>query len=153
MVNKQAPYQSSPSQELPKATHSHQCRRIHPLSSLLCQYRNRPRRSAKSFASRNVASVRVMTTRTRLVFPNPCSLATSADEVVCTPLPFTFDHSLEFVSLGHPSCLQLEDLGDAVRSYPWKCPECKSCEVCEEKDGDVCPGLSALVLCLLIVHS
>ncbi|CAL1716779.1 unnamed protein product [Somion occarium] len=37
---------------------------------------------------------------------------------------------------GHPSCLQLEELGGTLRSYPWKCAECKSCEVCNEKSGD-----------------
>ncbi|PPQ64138.1 hypothetical protein CVT24_008768 [Panaeolus cyanescens] len=28
----------------------------------------------------------------------------------------------------HPTCLKLENLVDVVRSYPWKCPDCKSCE-------------------------
>ncbi len=33
--------------------------------------------------------------------------------------------------------MQLEKLGDVVRSYPWKCIECKNCEVCQEKGDDV----------------
>ncbi|KJA26394.1 hypothetical protein HYPSUDRAFT_52665 [Hypholoma sublateritium FD-334 SS-4] len=37
---------------------------------------------------------------------------------------------------GHPSCMQLEKLGDVVRSYKWKCIECKNCEVCQEKGDD-----------------
>ncbi|KAF8969241.1 hypothetical protein BDZ97DRAFT_272862 [Flammula alnicola] len=37
---------------------------------------------------------------------------------------------------GHPSCMELEKLGDVVLSYPWKCIECKNCEVCQEKGDD-----------------
>ena len=33
--------------------------------------------------------------------------------------------------------MQLEKLGDVVRSYAWKCIECKNCEVCQEKGDDV----------------
>ncbi|KAF8896245.1 hypothetical protein BD779DRAFT_1494815 [Infundibulicybe gibba] len=33
----------------------------------------------------------------------------------------------------HPSCMELADVGDVMRSYPWKCMECKSCEICQEK--------------------
>lgn len=48
------------------------------------------------------------------------------------------DHaSLIMPSIGHPSCLDLGQLGDVIRSYPWKCVECKNCEVCQEKGGDV----------------
>ncbi len=39
--------------------------------------------------------------------------------------------------VGHPSCMQLERLTDVVRTYPWKCIECKNCEVCQEKGDDV----------------
>jgi hypothetical protein len=39
--------------------------------------------------------------------------------------------------IGHPSCMALETLGEVVRSYPWKCLECKNCEVCQEKGDDV----------------
>ncbi|EIW84212.1 hypothetical protein CONPUDRAFT_51245 [Coniophora puteana RWD-64-598 SS2] len=38
---------------------------------------------------------------------------------------------------GHPSCMQLEGVGDVFRSYPWKCIECKTCEICREKGDDV----------------
>ncbi|KAG1734123.1 hypothetical protein EDB19DRAFT_1728323 [Suillus lakei] len=37
---------------------------------------------------------------------------------------------------GHPSCLQLGAIADTIRSYPWKCTECKTCEICEEKGDD-----------------
>lgn len=48
------------------------------------------------------------------------------------------DHaSLIMPSTGHPSCLDLGQLGDVIRSYAWKCVECKSCEVCQEKGHDV----------------
>lgn len=29
-------------------------------------------------------------------------------------------------------------MGDVVRSYPWRCIECKICEICQEKGDDVC---------------
>ncbi|KAG9027365.1 hypothetical protein FRB95_007826 [Tulasnella sp. JGI-2019a] len=35
---------------------------------------------------------------------------------------------------GHPSCLQIAHVVDAVRTYDWKCLECKDCEVCGRKD-------------------
>jgi len=40
-------------------------------------------------------------------------------------------------SLGHPSCMELGGVADVVRSYPWKCIECKTCEICLEKGDDV----------------
>lgn len=46
----------------------------------------------------------------------------------------------------------MEELEDALKTYPWKCAECKSCEICEEKDGDVRPVMTNLVLCILIVR-
>ena len=38
---------------------------------------------------------------------------------------------------GHPSCMELTSIGDIIRSYPWRCIECKICEVCNEKGDDV----------------
>ena len=40
--------------------------------------------------------------------------------------------------VGHPSCMQLTRVTDVVHSYPWKCIECKNCELCQEKGDDVC---------------
>ncbi|GLB40489.1 putative histone acetyltransferase [Lyophyllum shimeji] len=37
---------------------------------------------------------------------------------------------------GHPSCMDLPGLGDILRSYPWNCIECKTCEICNEKGDD-----------------
>ncbi|KAG1747116.1 uncharacterized protein EDB91DRAFT_1334870 [Suillus paluster] len=37
---------------------------------------------------------------------------------------------------GHPSCLQLGAIADTICSYPWKCMECKTCEICQEKGDD-----------------
>jgi hypothetical protein len=34
--------------------------------------------------------------------------------------------------------MDLDSVADLVRSYPWKCVECKTCEICEEKGDDVC---------------
>ena len=36
---------------------------------------------------------------------------------------------------GHPTCMNLVVHGEVV--YPWKCIECKTCEVCQEKGDDV----------------
>jgi hypothetical protein len=41
-----------------------------------------------------------------------------------------------FVS-GHPSCMALDEVSNVIRSYPWKCMECKNCEICQEKGDDV----------------
>lgn len=38
---------------------------------------------------------------------------------------------------GHPSCMELGDVCDVVRSYPWRCTECKICEICQLKGDDV----------------
>ncbi|KAH9940994.1 hypothetical protein B0H21DRAFT_710749 [Amylocystis lapponica] len=35
----------------------------------------------------------------------------------------------------HPSCMELTEISDVVRSYDWKCVDCKNCEVCQLK-GD-----------------
>ncbi|KAG8213081.1 hypothetical protein J3R82DRAFT_11475 [Butyriboletus roseoflavus] len=37
---------------------------------------------------------------------------------------------------GHPSCMELGKVAEVVRSYPWKCIECKICEICQEKGDD-----------------
>ncbi|EMD34113.1 hypothetical protein CERSUDRAFT_141605, partial [Gelatoporia subvermispora B] len=36
----------------------------------------------------------------------------------------------------HPTCLDLADIGDVMRSYDWKCMECKNCEICHSKEDD-----------------
>lgn len=33
--------------------------------------------------------------------------------------------------------MELGDIGEILRSYPWKCIECKICEICQEKGDDV----------------
>ncbi|KAK2460903.1 hypothetical protein APHAL10511_007373 [Amanita phalloides] len=37
---------------------------------------------------------------------------------------------------GHPSCMNLTEIGDVISQYPWKCIECKNCEICREKGDD-----------------
>lgn len=37
---------------------------------------------------------------------------------------------------GHPSCMELAEIGHVLISYPWKCIECKNCELCKEKGDD-----------------
>ncbi|KAF5341910.1 hypothetical protein D9611_001573 [Ephemerocybe angulata] len=43
---------------------------------------------------------------------------------------------LECGRSGHPSCMELDNIGDIIRSYPWRCIECKICELCQEKGDD-----------------
>ncbi|EIM91009.1 uncharacterized protein STEHIDRAFT_50161 [Stereum hirsutum FP-91666 SS1] len=38
---------------------------------------------------------------------------------------------------GHPRCMQLDSAAELMYSYPWKCAECKPCEVCNDKEDDV----------------
>jgi hypothetical protein len=33
--------------------------------------------------------------------------------------------------------MDLDTVAGLVRSYPWKCVECKTCEICQEKGDDV----------------
>ncbi|KAI0671551.1 hypothetical protein C8Q78DRAFT_1029512 [Trametes maxima] len=37
---------------------------------------------------------------------------------------------------GHPSCMGLDNMGDAMRSYDWQCTTCKSCSVCRRKGNE-----------------
>ncbi|KAI0635712.1 hypothetical protein C8Q77DRAFT_1041478, partial [Trametes polyzona] len=37
---------------------------------------------------------------------------------------------------GHPSCMGLDNMGDAMRSYEWQCAGCKSCSVCRRKRNE-----------------
>ncbi|KAF9466565.1 hypothetical protein BDZ94DRAFT_1288192 [Collybia nuda] len=38
---------------------------------------------------------------------------------------------------GHPSCMELTHVShELLRTYPWKCLECKNCEICHEKGDD-----------------
>lgn len=42
--------------------------------------------------------------------------------------------------------MDLGTVADIVRSYPWKCVECKTCEICQEKGDDVCMPFSTRLL-------
>ncbi|TBU55302.1 hypothetical protein BD310DRAFT_785378, partial [Dichomitus squalens] len=37
---------------------------------------------------------------------------------------------------GHPSCMGLDNMGDAMRGYEWQCATCKSCSVCRRKGNE-----------------
>ncbi|KAM5538485.1 hypothetical protein V8D89_007818 [Ganoderma adspersum] len=37
---------------------------------------------------------------------------------------------------GHPSCMDLDNMGNAMRSYEWQCATCKSCNVCRRKGNE-----------------
>ncbi|KAF9648813.1 hypothetical protein BDM02DRAFT_2059220 [Thelephora ganbajun] len=37
---------------------------------------------------------------------------------------------------GHPTCMDLGPVAEIMRSYPWTCTECKTCEICHEKGDD-----------------
>lgn len=50
----------------------------------------------------------------------------------------TLEGQLPNCLLGHATCMQLADADDqSMRSYDWKCTECKTCDVCELKGDDV----------------
>jgi hypothetical protein len=34
--------------------------------------------------------------------------------------------------------MELGEVSNVVRSYSWKCIECKICEICQKKGDDVC---------------
>ncbi|KLO12769.1 hypothetical protein SCHPADRAFT_803855, partial [Schizopora paradoxa] len=39
---------------------------------------------------------------------------------------------------GHPSCMEIGEVAcETLLGYEWKCMECKTCEVCDEKGDDV----------------
>lgn len=42
--------------------------------------------------------------------------------------------------------MELADVADVMRSYPWKCIECKICEICREKGDDVSPPIPLTIL-------
>jgi hypothetical protein len=50
---------------------------------------------------------------------------------------YQFEHCADTLLPGHPSCMKLTEMGDILRSYPWKCIECKNCEICGKKGDDV----------------
>lgn len=59
--------------------------------------------------------------------------------VVVVRFPINWFNLEELTPLiGHPSCMQLTRVTDVVHAYPWKCIECKNCELCQEKGDDVC---------------
>ncbi|CAE6434986.1 unnamed protein product [Rhizoctonia solani] len=37
---------------------------------------------------------------------------------------------------GHPTCMEIPQLSEVIRSYPWRCQECKECEICHDKGDD-----------------
>ncbi|EUC64801.1 MYST-like histone acetyltransferase [Rhizoctonia solani AG-3 Rhs1AP] len=37
---------------------------------------------------------------------------------------------------GHPSCMEIPQLNEVIHSYPWRCQECKECEICHDKGDD-----------------
>jgi hypothetical protein len=54
---------------------------------------------------------------------------------------------------GHPSCIQIPQLADVIRTYSWRCPECKECEICKAKEDDVSRTRLPLNILLINVHS
>ena len=53
------------------------------------------------------------------------------------------------IHAGHPSCMQLENMGDAMRSYEWQCATCKSCSVCRRKGNEVRSDVSCAIAAFL----
>lgn len=97
---------------------------------------NLPRRSESRDANRSVASAVAMTPRMRQESASVWCHVRIAAEVVS--LPPVESVSVPNLHLAHPTCLKLADQAEIIHSYDWQCTECKTCEVCREKDGDVC---------------
>lgn len=54
---------------------------------------------------------------------------------------------------GHPSCIQIPHLADVIRTYEWRCQECKECEICHSKGDDVsCARISRLDFLLILIY-
>lgn len=52
--------------------------------------------------------------------------------------------------------MDLGSIGDILRSYDWKCIECKTCELCSEKGDDVrlfCLNLSLIYIDYVSIRS
>ena len=88
---------------------------------------------------KSVASVKGMINVIRMVNLREWLPATSVDEVVSIsyPLCMLIRRSTYAKYSGHASCMELDGLGEILCSYPWKCAECKTCEICNEKGDDV----------------
>ncbi|KAL4268783.1 MYST (SAS/MOZ) family protein [Pleurotus pulmonarius] len=61
--------------------------------------------------------------------PNHCGICDSSHS------PELMVSCIECGRKDHTSCISAEVVGDVVRSYPWRCSDCKICEVCLNK-GD-----------------
>ena len=140
--------------KVPRAIHllslSHQS--ISPLSPR--PYYSPPslqRRRGKYAESQIAASVAGMTRRTRLVSLRRWSLVMSVAAVVGHVQIASYCY-IELTQIGHPTCMDLDAVATLVRSYPWKCVECKTCEICQEKGDDVC-GRSVPKFSLLTIST
>lgn len=61
-----------------------------------------------------------------------CGRSGESDPSVCH-----LTRDVNILPPGHPSCMELGEVSDVVRSYAWRCIECKICEICQEKGDDV----------------
>ncbi|EPQ54272.1 hypothetical protein GLOTRDRAFT_44190 [Gloeophyllum trabeum ATCC 11539] len=75
--------------------------------------------------------------RTRSESRRGWSVATNAEGAVRTYALHTCSNPFISGPLGHPSCMQLDEISENIHLYPWKCMECKNCEICQEKGDDV----------------
>lgn len=49
--------------------------------------------------------------------------------------------------------MELGEVSEVVRSYPWRCIECKICEICQEKGDDVSPPGCIPMLSISLTHN
>ncbi|KAJ3554151.1 hypothetical protein NP233_g12482 [Leucocoprinus birnbaumii] len=71
-----------------------------------------------------------------------CSICGGTDAKNSAGVPEPMITCNECGRIDHPSCMKLDEIGDMIRSYPWKCLECKNCELCGEKGDDVSVSLA-----------
>lgn len=125
--------------------------RSHPQSIFQSRQTNwfhpqsRPNASESLVERRNVDSVKGTIQGIGLVSQKSWSPVMNVAAVVIR-VPHTGARNVDKSSSGHPSCMELSEVGDVVRSYPWKCLECKTCEICLEKGDDVSAAFERTIL-------
>ncbi|KAJ1307531.1 hypothetical protein OPQ81_001628 [Rhizoctonia solani] len=65
-----------------------------------------------------------------------CSFCQSDEQANKYGLPERMASCAHCGRSGHPSCMEIPQLGEVIRSYPWRCQECKECEICKDKGDD-----------------
>ncbi|KAB5592519.1 Histone acetyltransferase [Ceratobasidium theobromae] len=74
--------------------------------------------------------------RPRLLVETECSFCQGDDQSNKHGVPENMASCAVCGRSGHPSCIQIPHLADVIRSYDWRCQDCKECEICQSKGDD-----------------